>query len=344
MENLDLQAIEYSYISLPEKPLLIPWVAWVSLGDDQLQFRGSEFTFSLSHPLFVEAFYKIEPLLDGKHSVREIASSGGEAFLPTTIDFLLKMLRSNGILQEAHPYLLSPETNPEKRQALFLSHIIQDAGSSLEILSKVRLGLVGDGELAEDIKLSIGSMGIKNIIQSTPHSISKDIESEGIELFIACQESPGFSFFEEVNSNCLESGVRWMHIAQQGAKALLGPTIVPYQTACYKCYSTRIDALVPDLDSHLAFKENHNQLPLDEGYFPPIGQAVASQVALEVARIFLGFSPPKTFGRFYEYDAFNVFPSLHNVLRFPRCPACYQKKSPMEIWDADYPRPVIDSK
>lgn len=344
MENQDLQAIEYSYISLPEKPLLIPWVTWVSLGDDRLQFRGSEFAFSLMHPLFIGAFYKIQPLLNGTNSVGEIASSGGEAFLPTTIVFLLKMLRANGILQEAHPCFLSPEANPEKRQALFLSHTLQDAGHSLDILSKVRLGLIGEGALAENIKLSLNSMGIKNILPSNPGSIAKDLKNKNIELFLACQESPGFSFFEEVNKNCLEAGVRWMHIAQQGAKTLLGPTMVPFQTACYKCYSTRLDALVSDLSSQLAFKEKNNQTPLDEGYFPPLGQAVASQVAMEVARIFLGYASPKTFGRYYEFDAANVVPHSHNVLRFPRCSACYQKKPPMEIWDAQYPSAISDQK
>ncbi len=344
MENRDLQAIKYSYISLPEKPLLMPWVTWINLGDDQLQFRGSKFTFSLLHPLFIGAFFKIQPLLNGTHSVGEIASSGGEAFLPTTIDFLLRMLRANGILQEAHPFLLSPETNPKKRSTLFLSHILQDAGHSLEILSNIRLGLMGQGSLADDINLSLSSMGIENIYPSNPESMAKDLKNEGIELFLACQESPGFSFFEEVNKKCLETGVRWMHIAQQGSKTVLGPTIVPFQSACFECYSTRIDALIPDLNSQLAFKEIHNQTPLGEGYFPPMGQVVAGQVAMEVARIFLGYSPPITFGRFYEFDAAHMAPNSHSVLRFPRCPACYQKKPPMEIWDTKYPPAVADQK
>ncbi len=350
MDNQALQAIEYSVISLPEKPLLVPWVTWVSRGDDRLQFRGAEFSFSLSHALFIDTFYKIQPLLDGCHSVGEIASSGGEAILPTTITFLLKMLRANGILQEAHPsYLLSSEISSdeissEKRQALFLSHILLDSGSGLESLSKVRLGFIGEGSLADEIKISLRSVGITNIFPSNSESLAKDIESEGIEFFIACRESPGFSFFEGVNEKCLAAGIRWMHIAQEGTKALLGPTMVPFQTACYKCYSTRIDALVPDLESHLAFKKAHDQQPRDEGYFPPLGKTVAGQVALEVARIFLGFSLPKTFGCCYEYDVDRMAPIRHDVLRFPRCPACYRKNPPMDIWDAQYPSPVVDEK
>jgi len=197
--------------------------------------------------------------------------------------------------------------------------------------------------LADEIQSSLNSIGINNIFPSNPANLAKDIE-EGIEFIIACRESPGFSFFEEVNEKCLAAGIRWMPISQEGAKAFLGPTIIPFQTACYKCYSTRIDALVPDLKSHLAFKKDHNQRPLDEGYFPPIGKMVASQVAIEIARIFLGFSTPRTFGRCYEYDVTKVAPIRHDVLRIPRCPACYRKKAPMDIWDVQNPSPVIEGK
>ncbi|MBC8282329.1 MAG: hypothetical protein H8E32_00815 [Nitrospinae bacterium] len=98
--------------------------------------------------------------------------------------------------------------------------------------------------------------------------------------------------------------------------------------------SARIESLVPDLESHLAFKKKINIQSFDEGYFPPLGKVIGGQVVMELARIFLGYSPPKTFGRFYEFDMEEVDPIGHDVLRFPRCPACYFKKSPMDLWDS----------
>ena len=93
--------VDYLNVSLPRRPRLAPWAFLVNLGDDRLQFRGAEFNFTLHNITFVEAFYEIQPLLNGNHSPEEISSSSQKKFLPTTILFLLKILRANGLLQEA---------------------------------------------------------------------------------------------------------------------------------------------------------------------------------------------------------------------------------------------------
>ncbi len=333
-ESQTFSTVEYANISLPEKPCLAPWVSFIYLGDDRLQFRGSNFAFTLNHALLIGAFFKVRDLLDGCHKVEEIASSGGEAYFPTTITFLLKMLRAHGVLHEFHSTFLSTENSLEKRQVLFLSHLLQDPGYANNAFSSSRIGLIGEGPLAEEIELSLTSMGIKKLSRFTLADWKNDPKTGKLEFIVASRESPSFSFFEEINAKCLKAGIRWMHVALEGAMAYIGPTIVPYQTACYKCLSTRIETLVPDLESHLAFKKEHNERPKDEGYFSPLGRIISSHVAMELTRIFMGYSPPKTFGRYYKLDTDDMVPSQHNVLRFPRCSACYNKKSPMDIWES----------
>ncbi|MZH02147.1 MAG: TOMM precursor leader peptide-binding protein [Nitrospinae bacterium] len=333
-ESQTFSTVEYANIPLPKKPCLAPWVSFVYLGDDKLQFRGSNFAFTLTHALLIGAFLQIRDLLNGCHEVEEIASSGGEAYFPTTITFLLKMLRAHGVLHEFHSSFSSTENSLEKRQVLFLSHLLQDPGQVNNAFLNSKLGLIGEGPLAEEIELSLTSIGMKKISRFNLDNWKNDLETEKLEFIIACRESPSYSFFEEINTKCLEAGTRWMHIALEGAMAYIGPTIVPYQTACYKCLSARIETLVPDLESHLAFKKEHNERPQDEGYFSPLGKIISSHVTMELTRIFMGYSSPKTFGRYYKLDADDMVPSEHNVLRFPRCSACYNKKSPMDIWES----------
>ena len=91
---------EYIEISIPKRPLISPWITVVDIGDRRLQFRGAEFLFTLRHPLFVEIFDKIKLLLDGGHTVDEISFAVDPSILPTTVIFLLKILRAHGILQE----------------------------------------------------------------------------------------------------------------------------------------------------------------------------------------------------------------------------------------------------
>lgn len=333
-ESQSFSTVEYANIPLPEKPCLVPWVSLIDLGDDRLQFRGSSFAFTLGHSLLIGAFHQIRDFLDGCHEVEEIASSGGEAYFPTTIIFLLKMLRAHGLLHEYHPILLSPKNIIEKRQVLFLSHLLQDSGQANDSLSISKLGLIGEGHLANEIESSLTSIGIKKLSRFSPDNWESDLNKENLEFIIACKESPSFSFFEAINAKCLKTGIRWMHVALEGPAAYIGPTIVPYQTACYKCFTSRGETLIPDLESHLAFKEMHNEQQLDEGYFPPIGRIISSHVTMEVTRILMGYSPPKTFGRYYKFDTDGLVPSEHNILRFPRCSACYNQKSPMDIWDS----------
>ncbi len=333
MEKIStFSAVEYANTSLPQRPLLAPWVNCIQLGDERLQFRSSQFNFTLSHSLLIGAFCEIRDLLDGNHEVEEIASSGGEVYFPTTIVFLLKMLRAHGVLHEYHP-IFSSSSNLEKRQAVSLSHVLQDPGHAIEIFSKSRIGLIGDSSLVDDIHSSLKNIGIQKIYPSTIESLYKVVKEENLEFLIVCKESASYSFFEEVNALCINLKIRWLHISMEGTSALIGPTIVPLQTACYKCFSTRIESHVPNLESHLAFKNNHNGNSLDSGYFTALGKLVSSQIAMEIARIFIGYSPPETFGRYYKFDIREMIPVGHYVLRFPGCSACYKQKSPVEIWD-----------
>ncbi len=331
--SLTSLTVEYANTSLPKNPFLAPWLHCIDFGDGRLQFRGSQFSFTLSHPLFVNTFLKIRDLLNGDHQIEEIASSGGEAILPTTIIFVLKILRANGILHEFHPFFTS-FNNLEKRRAVFLSQVLQDPGHSIEVFSQSRIGLIGDSSLIDEVRESLGSIGINEIFLPSFESLKKTVETEKLDFLIVCKESPSFSFYEKINSKCLDLGIRWMHVTMDGTSALIGPTIVPFQTACYKCFTTRIEFLVPDLEGYVAFKKEQNQTSRDNGYFSALGKTVGSQVAMEIARIYLGFSPPKTFGRYYQFNINDMESVGHSILRFPRCSACYNKKSPLDIWDS----------
>src|SRR3954467_10212216 len=92
-----LSAARYAGLRLPSRPVLAPWLLAVELGDDRLQLRSAESSNTLTHPLLVEVFRRIEPLLDGRHTVDEIVSSVESDVLPTTVVFLLQLLEGNGL-------------------------------------------------------------------------------------------------------------------------------------------------------------------------------------------------------------------------------------------------------
>jgi bacteriocin biosynthesis cyclodehydratase domain-containing protein len=347
MNDKTFKAIEYAEIPLPAKPRLVPWVTWIDLGDGRLQFRAAGYAFTLQSQLFIEVFQTIRPLLDGHHTIKQISSSGGEDIRPTTVTFLLKILRAHGLLQEGDvPKSLSPtdlsENDPELR---FLSHFEPDSLGLLVSLLGARIGVVGAKRLKSFIQNAIHDAGIKQIIdfgflhsaEGQQTNSKGDLEGalQGVDFLVACQESPGFTFFETINQACLATGTRWIHVAIEGTTALLGPTIIPNQTACYVCYESRVNSNLRDLDNYLAYKNkmSHGAETVDEGFFGPLWSLLASHVAIEVTRIVSGFASPETIGRFYLIDQMSPEAVGHNVLRVPRCSACYSREPMREPWD-----------
>lgn len=336
---------EISGITLPQKPRLAPWVHIIDLGDQRLQIRSAELSFSLPHKLFVTAFQAIQPLLDGYHDLNLIESSGGENLKPTTIRYLLKILSSHGVLlegMEVHELPLpEKEISGLQSQFDFWSHFFSDGNQPLAIICKTRIGLVGNGNLIRGINESLRSIGFRNIDQLEWVGTPNDQETltrhfGGVDYLIACQASSNPKFYDLINDYCLKSSTRWIKVNIEGTTGLLGPTIIPYQTACYKCYERRIASNMQDLEDYDIFQKTLAEVngSVSEGSLPPLESILSNQVVLELARILTSFAPPQTIGRFYEISGTTLSSKAHPVLRVPRCPACRPPSPDREIWDS----------
>ncbi len=341
-------ALKYATIPLPEKPRLAPWVTVIDLGDDRIQFRGAEFAFTLRHDLFIGAFEAVRPLLNGQHKLEEITASGGEIYLPTTISFLLKILRANGLLQEGNvppPFPLNPEDLTEyEKQIQFFSHYLNNPVGALASLREARIALIGEEILLEAIQNALAGMGARPVtldFESLESMFSSRLKKSdkasagNLNYLIACERSPSFQFFEKINALCLEQQMRWIRVALEGTTAVMGPAIIPHQSACYVCYEGRIASNIQEQEEYLAFKEHleNNSPHPDEGFPLPLIDVVAGQTALEVVRQITGFAPPHTIGRFYEFKSISPAGVGHTVLRLPRCPACHSSQPRQEAWD-----------
>ena len=340
-------SVDYLTVPLPQKPRLAPWVSLVDLGDDRMQLRGAEFSFTLEHPLFIETFQSVQPLLDGQSTVEEIISSRDPKYLPTTITFLLKILRANGVLQEGEvspPAPLTQDNLVENENLVqFFSHFVLDPVGTLALLHKARVVLMGSDSIKNRIQQSLLGMGfsslseIKDLSKKTtydPSQLHKEVvgQLKGVDFLVVCRDKADHRYFETLNAACIETGTRWMHVSISGTKGIMGPTIIPQQSACYVCYDKRMASNVSELNSYLAYQKQI-ELSKSEGFLSPLWSTLAEQVALEMARIVSGFAPPKTIGRLYEFEATTPEAEGHDVLRLPRCPACNLKDPKREAWD-----------
>ncbi len=351
MKDALAMAVQKAAVPLPAKPKLVDWVTKVNVGGNRLQLRSAEFAYTLGHEFFVEVFLRVEPLLDGKHTLDEIVSAGEPEIKPTTVIFLLKMLRGSGLLVEGETpaALEGQDILGGEPLAVFLSHLTPEPLTALALLKQSRVGVVGSGKLASDVLESLRSVGTGQVVglfdvqSDCVGSLAiPDDELQGFNLLVVCADSPGFVLFDSINTACLRTGTTWLHLAITGTTGILGPTIVPHQTACYTCYIRRLQSNLPDYDEHEGYRRHptHRDASANEGIIAPFWRALASQAGMEVVRWLTGVASVTTLGRLYELSARSPATKVHDVLRVPRCPSCGRQAPPRYAWAPAWTDPV----
>jgi bacteriocin biosynthesis cyclodehydratase domain-containing protein len=301
----------YAGVEVPRHPRLVPWVVVADIGDGRLELRGSDVTLRLGHPLLAEVFRGVAPLLDGCHTLAELTEPVADDLEATSVALVLKMLRANGLLQEGQASAGVPGSvlGTWQRQIDFLAHFHRAAAAAQAALLRARVEIVGDGELADALSAALRSIGI-----------DPDAEAVGDDrdLVLACGTGPSVGLFEAVNQRCLTTGTRWLIAEVTGTLAVLGPTIIPHQTACYSCLQGRLRSHRADTRRmELASGEIG-----DDGALAPLRTVLAANAALEVLRLLTGFASPATIGRYLRFSAARPTIDSHTVLRLPRCPDC----------------------
>lgn len=178
---------------------------------------------------------------------------------------------------------------------------------------------------------------VQNICKKiNPHlkfkSVKKSLESkqdlldviEGSHLVILAEDELRPQIFDLVNEACIESNIIWTSCGLQGIKGFVGPTIVPHETACYKCFDTRYDSNIQHYREFQSFKEHiHKENEYKEyGKLVMFMNITSNYLSLEVIKLLTKFMPPKTLGRQMVCDFLTMENHFHSVLKLPRCSAC----------------------
>jgi ribosomal protein S12 methylthiotransferase accessory factor len=158
---------------------------------------------------------------------------------------------------------------------------------------------------------------------------------KGMDCALACLDSPSPTLLEAVNRAALRANVRLIIGQVYRGIGLVGPTVIPRQTACYKCYELRRNSNLLNYEQTMQYESRLRQMAAIKSEFvapKPLAACIGGLVALEAIRLITQGALPQTAGRILRVDFFAPEMTYHRVLRMPNCPACgYERRRALPI-------------
>lgn len=139
----------------------------------------------------------------------------------------------------------------------------------------------------------------------------------------------------DINRRLLDAAIWWIPVRLSPSHAVLGPLIIPYQTACFECAVIRHCAVSSEgrLLHALELGREVTHYAAEPGLASKAlrGQALAT-LASELLMYFTPPCTPGLVGRIVSFSLTSMGSKYHRVLRVPLCPACGPSTAPRHPW------------
>jgi molybdopterin-synthase adenylyltransferase len=345
---------------LPKIPKIIGNTAIVK-NKDAIQFRGGSEPVILRGKM-TETLSSVLKLLDGKHSLREIVHEMGENN-SDKVYYIIWLLQKSGLLEdEATSITTKTKFTDEEliqynQQLVFFSQYINTTKSfnnryeMQHELKDSNMLIIGSGRIMEKAVQLLGDVGIgkisvipygKNKTIKTNHvrkrykrtetilhdiysseDIKSIIDKQAVNLLAVVTPTPIPLIYTWANTASLERKIPWTRMTISEHEIVLGPTVIPFETACYTCFENRFQTNNPYFEEDRVYGEYLNRAQekqLIEYSF--LAELADYLFVFEVMRILSFFSFPTTYGALYSMDILSGQTRLSHVLKLPRCPSC----------------------
>ena len=194
-------------------------------------------------------------------------------------------------------------------------------------LAGAKVTVVGAGALGEAIASQIREAGVGHVSISDPRrgdSIAIDDIFAGTDLVVLAWEELSPRLFTEVNLAAIDAGVPWLACYLDGHEAIVGPTTVPGESACWFEYLAQAEASITQKDSYQVYKDHlldKAVATVSDFSPPPLRGIAAGLAATTILKTLTGQAVP-TLNRAIRVDLDRFSVDYQQVLRLPRCPAC----------------------
>jgi ribosomal protein S12 methylthiotransferase accessory factor len=165
-------------------------------------------------------------------------------------------------------------------------------------------------------------------VRTGPIRGDEDVDDavDGSDFVLGCLDPGLAAVTDTLNSICLARRTPWSQATATGFEGVVGPTVIPHETACYRCYLSRTIGADDDPAAALreleARYEDRADLSAHRENIPFAAGIVGHLLALQAFQFLAGILP-RSAGRVLVVDFLTSTMREHVVLRKPWCTACF---------------------
>lgn len=321
--------------ALVEYPKIDPALVPVRLSPDDVHFRAGPWSgtvFELSDDERTGRLADLVDMLDGTNTVEEILDAFGDD--SDDVAEVLYLLQTEDVIFDGEDAI--------EREGVrgYVSAIDRFSGAELDRLAGSTVTLVGSGRTATDLARDAVEMGVGDVRLLSLHgtSVPEDLATasdvstldsenlaeavEAADCVVYAADRPDPDATDRLNRLVHDAETPLLVGQVAGLDGVVGPTIIPGETACYECFRQRRYANVEAPEGYRAYEEVVADTSGAPGpNLPGFGRIVAGCLGLELVNQLVsgvGF----TVGRIIHYDFADLSVEANDVLRMPRCSVC----------------------
>lgn len=312
---------------VPAFPRLWPNVDFAFVGDGSVLVRGQSGSISLRGAFVSDALPDLLPSHDGRSSREVLVRKIDPAFQREAEEFLAIMSRrgflADGVAQNGHA------NGRYASWGLFGA----DAKGAEDRLAAARILVLGLGVVGTALTRALVRGGVGRCDQRPPSDVT---DEDAPTMIVLVSDGMSLVGVDRVSELSHRDDVPWLLVRIDRSTVLVGPYVVPGQTACFCCYELRARANADHPEEHEALFDMWRKAEQRGDQVPPeYGMIVGNWLALDLMRSIATGRLPSAAGRLISLNLHSLSSSSRDILRLPRCPVCSRQVSwPLtRIWD-----------
>lgn len=184
-----------------------------------------------------------------------------------------------------------------------------------------QIGMLKTYALETRLKEYSGDVNVKKINRFLDEKILEEVITEPIDLIINCADKPNVDITSMwVGEYCMKHNIP--HIIGGGYNlhiSLMGQTILPFRSACVKCFEKGLEELNNiDTTNLKKFTVKNRKI----GSFGPMCSIIASMTAMEAIKVLSKKIEPSNLNRRGEFSIYNMNINYHTINKYDDCPWC----------------------